>query len=84
MPNHGKNRASQAKTQEETKNQASSSHGSNAAPSQPTPLTRAALADLALQRQKKRADRVAQKKARSEALKNTVSPFVLPAPTPRY
>ncbi|KAG6861781.1 hypothetical protein C0995_012285 [Termitomyces sp. Mi166 len=69
MPNRGKNRPSQAKSQA-TSNQASNS-ASNAASSQPTPLTHAALVDLALQRQKKRAAHAAQKKAESEALKNT-------------
>ncbi|KAG5721401.1 RNA polymerase II-associated protein 3 [Termitomyces sp. T112] len=72
MPNRGNKRASQAKSQGETNcnNKASSSSGSNTAPPQSAPLTRAALVDLALQRQKKRTDHAAQKKAKSETLKN--------------
>ncbi|KAG6916896.1 hypothetical protein DXG01_004729 [Tephrocybe rancida] len=70
MPNRGKNRASKANPSEEPGSQASSSSGPNV-PSQPAPLSRAALANAALQRQKKRAARVTEKEAKSEALKNT-------------
>ncbi|KAG6868431.1 hypothetical protein C0993_003108 [Termitomyces sp. T159_Od127] len=71
MPPRGKNRASQAQSQDESSNKVSSSQGLSGVPSQPTPLTRGALADLALQRQQKRDARAAERKARSEALKNT-------------
>ncbi|KAG6897875.1 hypothetical protein C0992_009673 [Termitomyces sp. T32_za158] len=68
MPNRGKTRALQAKSREEANNQTSSRYGLNAPPPQ---STHAALVDIELQRQKKRAARAAERKAKSETLKNT-------------